>query len=35
MTKIAAELCVQKLLGHIQDSLEEWTLLYLRHLELN
>lgn len=34
MTAIAAELWIQKLLGHIQYSLEEWTLLYLRYLEL-
>jgi hypothetical protein len=34
MTAVAAELWIQKLLGHIRDSLEEWTLFYLRHLEL-
>jgi len=34
MIAVVAKLWIQKLLGHMQDSLEEWTLLYLRHLEL-
>jgi len=34
MTAVAAELWIQKLFGHIRDSLEDWTLLYLGHLEL-
>jgi hypothetical protein len=34
MTAVVAKLRIQKLLGHIWDSLEEKTLLYLRYLEL-